>query len=225
MTGGGLTPSAFAGGHVLLTQGPGAGQIREILDNDATTLMIAGGNAFSVAPAAGATEYVAVGAGNPIIAVAVDFVFWREESMTGHAFAQFQTAQNILDARRAVRQVITTHNFNAVDNLDFNGVGTDDGGQGNFGYWSAGFSPVRQGGVDPRLPIDGSGAQPSDGLRGDGDLGGRRYPDRCWRAVYERSLGGAPQLRLRQPGRPGLGVHRQDRGRYRRRADPAHLEQ
>jgi hypothetical protein len=160
VTGGGLTPSAFAGGHVLLTQGPGTGQIREILDNDATTLFIAGGNAFSVAPVAGASEYVAVEPGNAIIAAGVDFVFWREESMTGHAFSQFQSAADLSDVRRAVRQVITTHNFNGVDNQAFNGIGSDDGGKGNFGYWSAGLSPVRQGGVDPRLPIDGTGPNP-----------------------------------------------------------------
>jgi hypothetical protein len=166
VTGGGLTPGAFAGGHVLLTQGPGAGQIREILDNDATTLMIAGGNAFTVAPAAGSSEYAAVEPGNEIIGVGVDFVFWREETATGEGFSAFQSAQNLLDARRAARLIATTHNFNAVDRHAFNGIGTDGGGKGNFGYWSAGFSPLRQGGLDPRLPIDGSGPNPLNVLEG-----------------------------------------------------------
>jgi acyl-homoserine lactone acylase PvdQ len=166
VTGGGLTAGAFAGGHVLLTQGPGAGQIREILDNDATTLLIAGANAFSVAPAAGATRFTAVGPGNGIIAVGVDFVFWREETATGEGFGSFQTAGSVAEVRRATRLIATTHNFNAVDNLPFNGVGTNTPGKGNIGYWSAGFSPLRQGGLDPRLPIDGTGPNPLNVFEG-----------------------------------------------------------
>ncbi len=160
VTTGGLAPGAFAGGYVVLTQGPGAGQIREILNNDATTLMIDAGNAFTTAPVATATTFTAARPGNPIVAAAVDFAFWREETATGNAFSQFQQAESVLDARRIVRQVASTHNFNAVDNVAHNGVGTDSVGKGNFGYWSAGFSPVRQGGVDPRLPIDGTGPNP-----------------------------------------------------------------
>lgn len=166
VTGGGLTAGAFAGGHVLLTQGPGTGQIREILDNDATTLLIAGANAFTVAPAAGATQFTAVEPGNEVIAVGVDFVFWREETATGEGFGDFQTAKSVADMRRAVRLIATTHNFNAVDNLPFNGVGTDSPGKGNIGYWSAGFSPKRQGGLDPRLPIDGTGPNPLNVFEG-----------------------------------------------------------
>jgi hypothetical protein len=160
VTTGGLPAGAFAGGHVLLTQGPGAGQIREILGNDATTLTIAAANAFTVAPVANATQFTAVGPGKAIVAAAVDFAFWREETATGYAFNQFQKAESVFEVRRIVRQVASTHNFNAVDNRPFNGVGTDSPGKGNFGYWSAGFSPVRQGGVDPRLPIDGTGPNP-----------------------------------------------------------------
>jgi hypothetical protein len=50
-----------------------------------------------------------------------------------------------------------THNFLAADNLPFDSVGTDLGG-GNIGYWSAGFSRVRQGdsSTDSRLPMDGA---------------------------------------------------------------------
>jgi hypothetical protein len=160
VTTGGLTPGAYAGGHVLLNQGPGAGQIRQILGNDATTLTIAAGNAFTVAPVANATQFTAARPGNAIVAAAVDFAFWREETATGYAFSLFQKAQSVLEARRIVRQVASTHNFNAVDNLAHNGVGTDSVGKGNFGYWSAGFSPLRQGGLDPRLPIDGTGPNP-----------------------------------------------------------------
>jgi hypothetical protein len=155
-----LVAGEYAGGHVLLTQGPGAGQIREILGNNATTLMIAGGNAFTAAPVAGQTQFTAVRAGNGIVAVAVDFVFWREETATGEGFGDFQAARSVADVRRAVRKIATTHNFNAVDNKPWNGIGTESSGKGNLGYWSAGFSPVRQGGLDPRLPIDGTGPNP-----------------------------------------------------------------
>jgi acyl-homoserine lactone acylase PvdQ len=160
VTGGGLTAGAFSGGHVLLTNGPGAGQIREILSNDSTTLTIDGPNAFTTAPVPFATSFVAVKPGNVIIAVGVDFAFWLEESMAGYGFTLYQQAENILDVRRGVRIITTTHNFNAADNQDYNGVGTDSGSKGNIGYWSAGLSPVRQGGVDPRLPIDGTGPNP-----------------------------------------------------------------
>lgn len=156
----GLTAGEYTGGHVLLTQGPGAGQIREISGNTATTLMIAAGNAFTTAPVVNATQFTAVKPGNSIVAVGVDFVFWREETATGEGFADFQQARSVLDMRRAARKIATTHNFNAVDNQAWNGVGTASSGRGNLGYWSAGFSPVRQGGLDPRLPIDGSGPNP-----------------------------------------------------------------
>ncbi len=160
----GLTPGQFAGGHVLLTQGPGAGQIREISGNSATTLFIP--VPFTVAPVAGQTQFTAVGSGNGIVAVAVDFVFWRDETGTGEGFGDFQSAQSVSDVRRAARKIATTHNFNAVDNQAWNGVGTESAGRGNLGYWSAGYSPVRQGGLDPRLPIDGTGPNPLNVFEG-----------------------------------------------------------
>jgi len=162
----GLVAGEYAGGYVLLTQGPGAGQIRELLNNTATTLQIAAGNAFTTAPVSGATAFAAVKPGKALIGVAVDFVFWREETATGYAFGEFQQSDSVLDVRRAVRQIATTHNFNAVDNHAFNGVGIDGTGKGNFAYWSAGFSPIRQGGVDPRLPIDGTGPNPLTAYEG-----------------------------------------------------------
>ncbi len=70
-----------------------------------------------------------------------------------------QRAESILDIRRSTRLMPSTHNFFAADNQPFNGIGTDLGpGTGNIGYWSGGFSRVRQGSppTDTRLPMDGT---------------------------------------------------------------------
>jgi hypothetical protein len=148
---------SYVGGHVLLTDRAGAGQIRPITANTATTLTVF--PAFTVAPVSGQTTFTAVKPGNTIIATAVEFSFWRQETDSAYGFGQLQRAQNIMDVRRAIRWITTTHNFNAVDSQNWNGVGLNLGAKGNIGYWSAGFSPVRQTG-DPRLPIDGTAANP-----------------------------------------------------------------
>jgi hypothetical protein len=141
---------SYVGGYVLLTDRTGAGQIRPITANTATTLTV---RRLTVAPAA-TDHFTAVKPGNTIIATAVEFSIWREETDTAYGFGLLQRAQNVMDVRRAIRWITTTHNFNAVDNQAWNGVGLNLGAKGNIGYWSAGFSPVRQTG-DPRLPIDG----------------------------------------------------------------------
>ena len=91
-------------------------------------------------------EAMSAQGGIDVIAVAADFVFWREETATGEGFGAFQKARSVEDVRAAARLIATTHNFNVVDNLSFNGIGTEDPGKGNIGYFSAGFSPKR----DPR---------------------------------------------------------------------------
>src|SRR5690606_25077171 len=43
----------------------------------------------------------------------------------------------------------------------WNGIGSEPGGgTGNIGFWSTGFSRVRQDASDVRLPIDGAGPNP-----------------------------------------------------------------
>jgi len=81
-----------------------------------------------------------------------------EESTTFTGWKMFQRSESIMDIRRGARMMLGTHNFLAADNLPFNGVGTDLGQGGNIGYWSAGFSRVRQGDspTDSRLPMDGA---------------------------------------------------------------------
>ena len=151
----------FVGGHVLITGGPGAGQIREISAAGGTTLTVA--PAFTTAPGAGTATtgpsvYVAVQAGNVIKLAAVDSAAWLEESTTVLGFAQFPRAENVLDVRVGSRLMPTTHNFPSADNKPFNGVGTQNG-IGNTAYYSSGFSRIRQGGEDPRLPLDGTATQ------------------------------------------------------------------
>ncbi len=153
--------AGFIGGHVLIVGGPGAGQIREISAAAGTTLTV--GTAWTTAPGAGTTQtgpsvYVAVQAGNDIKAAAIDSSAWLEESTTVLGFAAFPRAETVLDIRAGVRVMPTTHNFPSADNKAFNGIGTQNGA-GNTGYYSSGFSRIRQGGEDPRLPLDGTASQ------------------------------------------------------------------
>ncbi len=150
----GAFDASYTGGHVAIVGGPGAGQIRTIVAvPDANTLTVA---SWATTPTA-ASDYVAVTAGGTIMAAAVDSAVWLEESTTVLGFAGFQRAESIFDMRAAMRLIPSTHNFVSADNLPWNGVGMASG-NGNIGYQSSGFSRIRQGGEDPRLPLDGSSA-------------------------------------------------------------------
>jgi len=148
--------TSYAGGHVAIVDGPGAGQIRPI--DSATTSVLTVNPAWTTAPT-NASVYVAVKPGNSIIAIALDSAAWLEESTTVLGFSLFQRAESILDIRAGMRLMPTTHNFFAADHLAYNGIGTASG-SGNIGYWSSGFSRKRQNAQDPRLPIDGSQPNP-----------------------------------------------------------------
>ena len=153
----GAFDASFIGGHVAITDGLGAGQIRAVSAvPDANTLQL--GSAWTTTPDATST-YVAVKAGHNLIAVAVDSLLWQEESTTVLGFSQFQRAESVLDMRKAVRILPSTHNFFAADNKLPNGIGTG-ATYGNIGYWSSGFSRYRLGGQDSRLPLDGTAANP-----------------------------------------------------------------
>jgi hypothetical protein len=148
---------SFIGGHVLIIDGTGAGQIRAISAvPSADTLQV--GTSWTAQPAVGSV-YVAVESGNTITAAAIDSPAWLEESTTVAGFAQFQRAQDVLDVRAGARLMTTTHNFPSADNQAFNTFGTQSG-SGNTGYYSSGLSRIRQGGEDPRLPLDGTVANP-----------------------------------------------------------------
>ncbi len=160
LTDAGAFSGSYAGGYVAITRGAGAGQMRPILSSDANTLTLDAGDAWTTAPDA-TSEYVAVQAGNDIVAVSLERGFWLEESTTALGFSFFQRAESVLDMRRGVRMIPSTHNYLAADNQVFNGYGTDLGpGTGNTGYWSSGFWRVRQNGTDSRLPLDGT--QPNE---------------------------------------------------------------
>ena len=150
----------FSNGFVAIVDGTGAGQMRPILSSTSDTLTLDAADAWTTTPD-DTSEYVAVQTGNDIVAISRERAFWLEESTTALGFALFQRAEDVLDIRRGVRLVPSTHNFPAADNQAFNGIGTNLGpGAGNIGYFSAGFSRVRQvvTPTDSRLPLDGSAA-------------------------------------------------------------------
>jgi len=149
----------FSGGYVAIVGGKGAGQMRPILSSTDHTLTLDDpDDAWTTIPD-DTSEYVAVTSGNDIVVISRERVFWLEETTSLLGWSLFQRADSILDIRSATRLMPSTHNFYAVDNLAFNGIGTDLGPEiGNIGYWSGGFSRVRQGvsPTDTRLPMDGT---------------------------------------------------------------------
>jgi hypothetical protein len=157
LTRNGAFGASFTGGYVALVDRVGAGQIRSISAADANTLTLA--NPWTTVPT-NVSVFVAVKPGKNIIAVAVDGPTWLEESTTVLGFSAFQRAETALDIRAGVRLIPSTHNFFAADNRPFNAIGTASGTGGNVGYWSSGFSRIRQDGSDSRLPLDGTVANP-----------------------------------------------------------------
>jgi penicillin G amidase len=87
----------------------------------------------------------------PIVAGSEGFVVaqkrahWQRELETAEAFIGFNRARNIKEFERAVRRVVTSHNFLYADKV------------GNIAYWQAGQVPVRPAGFDTRLPLPGDG--------------------------------------------------------------------
>gem|GEM_PF-1019853 len=150
----------FSGGYVAIIGGTGAGQMRPILSNTSDTLTLDDpDDAWTTTPDS-TSEYVAVRSGDDIVVISRERVFWMEETTSLLGWSLFQRAESVLDIRRGTRMIPSTHNFYAADNQTFNGIGTDLGDGGNIGYYSGGFSRVRQGGspTDTRLPMDGTAA-------------------------------------------------------------------
>jgi hypothetical protein len=131
--------------------------MRPILSNTSNTLTLDAGDAWTTTPNT-TSEYVAVRSGDAIIVISRERIHWLEESTSTVGWSFFQRAESVLDIRRGTRMMPTTHNFYGADNQTWNGIGTDLGSGGNIGYFSGGFSRVRQGvsPTDTRLPMDGT---------------------------------------------------------------------
>ncbi len=145
--------ASYIGGYVAIIDGTGVGQIRAISGAAGDTLTV--GSPFTTTPD-DSSEYVAVESGEDIVAVSRDLAYWMEESTAVWGWGQIQKATDCLDVREATRIIPTTHNQYCADNVAFNGIGTD-GGKGNIGYYSSGFSRIRQDLTDKLLPMDGTG--------------------------------------------------------------------
>jgi len=158
LTDAGAFTGDFSDGYVAIVGGTGAGQMRPILSNTSDTLTL---DTAWTTILDSTSEYVAVRSGDDIVVISHESAFWLEETTSMLGWSFFQRAESILDIRRGTRMMPSTHNFLAADNQAFNGIGTDLGpGTGNIGYWSGGFSRVRQGAspTDTRLPMDGTAA-------------------------------------------------------------------
>jgi hypothetical protein len=151
---GAFASGSFAGGYVAIVSGTGVGQMRSISSSTADTLTL--GSSWTVTPDA-TSQYVAVKAGNQMIAISRERAFWLEETTTALGFSYFERAESVLDIRRGVRLMPSSHHFMSADNNAFNGTGDDlSSDDGNLGYYASGFWRVRQDATDPRLPLDGT---------------------------------------------------------------------
>jgi len=164
---GAFVSGSFGGGYVAIIGGAGIGQMRAVASSDANTLTLSG--TWTITPN-NTSQYVAVKAGNPMIAISRERAFWMEETTTALGFSYFQRSENVLDIRRGVRLIPSAHHFMAADNNTFNGIGVDlSADDGNTGYYASGFWRVRQDATDPRLPLDGT--QPNQLVLIDGTVG------------------------------------------------------
>ncbi len=155
---GAFASGSFAGGYVAIVSGTGVGQMRSIASSTSNTLTLTG--SWTVTPNA-TSQYVAVQAGNQMIAISRDRAYWLEETTTALGFSYFQRAESVLDIRRGVRLIPSAHHFLSADNQAFNSIGDDlSPDDGNLGYYASGFWRVRQDGTDPRLPLDGTQPDP-----------------------------------------------------------------
>lgn len=70
---------------------------------------------------------------------------WMREIDSARPFLEFDRASSLEEFDKAVRKIVTSHNFFYADR------------QGNIAYWQAGQIPVRPAGFDTRLPLPGDG--------------------------------------------------------------------
>lgn len=79
------------------------------------------------------------------LAVSEKRAHWMRETESIGPFMAFSRAHSVEEFDKAVRQIVTSHNFFYADQ------------EGNIAYWQAGQVPIRPEGFDPRLPFPGDG--------------------------------------------------------------------
>jgi penicillin G amidase len=92
----------------------------------------------------------------------------RLELQSFMSFVELNFAKNFDDVEKALRKIATAHNILAADT------------EGNIGYWLTGRIPKRHPGVDPRLPVPGTGEYDWRGVTVATDLVRSINPQEGW---------------------------------------------
>ena len=125
--------------------------------------------------------------------------------------------KDVLDVRKAVRLIPSTHNFPAADNRAWNGIGTNLG-RGNIAYCSSGFARHRRRGGEAAADRRHA-AEPARDGGGRRRLGDRDDAARRRRLRREEPRAARRELPLPLPGPAGRRVRRARHERQRREAD------
>ena len=214
--------AGYVGGYVAILDGTGTGTIRQI---SAVPTRTRSPSARRGPPRPTTRSvYIAVKAGNSILAAAIDSPTWLEETTAAIGFIN-QRAETVIDIRAAIRTHAEHAQLLRGDNMPFNAIGTASGRDGNIGYWSSGSrgsagGPIRACRWTAPRPRTRSSSRAARWRRGSATSS---TSSGC---PFTGQLRAArPQLPLPEPDPAGRRVHRRRHHGHGRQADPAHREQ